>query len=288
VLPIAPEPPPLLTGALPNPAISTATSPIARRVKRRHRRSGGWWIPLLGGLILFGGLGWYVGQDLFPKPLRGELIGEVLDEVELPPVLVSLDASPMPNRQLEPLLSALESEPIPLLSDLMQVQIRGAESGLSISVQAGPKTRWYRIDAHSHPALAEYVKTRAAELDPPRLAAVNAAVVEFLEQYVRIREGKAPDTTVTAFRDQLALNALVKGLGYHVAATFGGRIYPCVAETDDGHLYFLLPQDPKQFAIIGRKHGDGPPKFPGEFTVIVQPGKSAADTDTPANLMPEN
>lgn len=286
---VAPDLPGNVLGDLPNPTLAAPISPVARKVKRRSRsRSFGWLIPVLCGLLLFGGLGWYVGKDLMPQPLRGELIGEALEEAELSPVLVPVDHSPLPARQLQPLLESLQSEPIPLLSDLMQVQIRGDDKGLLISLHSGPKTGWYRIDPRSHPALADYAREHAAELDQPRQKTVNAAAAEFIDQYAQIQEGKAPESTVTAFRDRLALNALVKGLGYHVAATVGSRVYPCVAETDDGHLYFLLPRDLKQFEIAGRAHGDGPPLFPGKFTVHVRTGEPPAAEPASSAPMPEN
>jgi hypothetical protein len=299
ILASAPEIAPVMPGELPNPAVSVSASPLVRRVKRRRRRSAAWVIPLLCGLALFGGMGWYVWQHVLPKPLAGELVAEVFDDAEIPPVLVSLDHSRLPMRQRTPLLEALEAEPVPLLSDLMQVQIRGAKSGLSISIAPGPKTVWYRIDPSRHPGLAEYRMAHAMELDRPRQAEVDQAAEEFLERFAEVRDGKSPETSVTSFRDRLALNALVRGLGYHVTATVGPRQYPCVAETDDGHLYFLLPPGLQQFELTGRKHADGPARFSGHFTVKVQPAarreKSTLDagdepmsTEPSDSVVPEN
>lgn len=262
----------------PNPAANPPVTSIAHKVRRRSRRSSSLLIPLVCGLILFGGLGWYVWQTMAPPLLSGELPGEELEDVEIPVVVVSVAHSPMPERQRGPLLDDLAAEPIPLLSDRMQVQIRGVEEGLAVSINRGSQTTWYRVDVRGHAGLGKYLSQLGGDLDRSRKVAVETAASEFLQQFSSVREGKAPETSLTPFRDQLALNSLVSGLGYHVVAVVGRRQYPCVAETEDGGLYFLLPPGLKQFELIGRTV-DGLVQFPGRFTVPVRPGSSRAPID---------
>jgi hypothetical protein len=69
----------------------------------------------------------------------------------------------------------------------------------------------------------------------------------------------------------LGLASLVGGLGHHLAAAVAQRQYPCVAETSDGSLYFLMPPGLQQFELVGRMHADERAMIPGRLTVVVRP-----------------
>jgi hypothetical protein len=270
-LPVVVAAPLIPPGALPDPTLPAVSSPIAARVRRRRRPASTVVIPLLCGLMLFGGLGWYVWQFSKSSGLSGTLPGEELEQVELPPIVVSVEHVPLTKPQTAALLESLAEQPLPLLSDLMQMQIRGTPQGLSISLQRGPKTVWYRVDPRGHAGIADVLARSGAELESARASDLRSASATFLRQYALVREQQAPLTSLTTFRDRLGLASLVGGLGHHLAAAVAQRQYPCVAETSDGSLYFLMPPGLQQFELVGRMHADERAMIPGRLTVVVRP-----------------
>lgn len=275
------EPPPL--GVLPNPtAPSARPSALARKVRRRAG-SRNWMrrlVPIGFGLILLALGGWFAVQMLLAERLEGELNAEHLETFEVPPVLIGRELFDLHPKHLDPLLEHLAADPLPLTSSRMDVQFRGSEKGVTISLSRGKETEWYRVDVRSNPVLGKYYQRESVALDEPRMKQVARAADEFIHDYQAVRAKEADITKVTPYRDSLGLNALVRGFGYHVMVASGQTLYPCVHEDADGGLFFLLPKGLKQFTLQGKQLARGETPFPGKYTVTVRSGKPAAPSPT--------
>lgn len=276
------EPPPL--GVLPMPtAASAKPSPLARKVRRRAG-SNAWMrrlIPIGFGLVLLGLGGWYAVGLLLADRLEGDLNAEHVQVFEVPPVLIARDQFDLHEKHLNPLLEHLAADPLPLTSSRMQVQFRGSEKGITISLSRGNESQWYRVDVRSNPALGRYYQQESVALDGPRMKQVAKAADGFIHDYKAVRAKESDIGKVTPYRDSLGLTALVRGFGYHVVAITGQTMHPCVYEDADGGLYFLLPKGLKQFALQGKRFPNGETPFPGKFTVKVQPEREEITVEEP-------
>jgi hypothetical protein len=256
--------------AAPPGAFPIATKPVVRKVRRR-RRGIPILVPISCVLLVVGLVGWVLWLDWSSRPLVGELNAVELEAVDLEPALVSRELLSGSNKQRDELLAQLETLPIPMISDLMQVQFRGSSAGLVVSITRGAKSAWYRVDVGSHPALAAYIQSKGNSWLKQRSADLIEAAAGFSRQYSEVTQKKAAESTMLPYRDQLGLTALTRGLGHQAVAIVGRTMYPCVYEEADGTLYFLLPPNLREFTFTGRKPETGEPLFTGEFTVKVKP-----------------
>ncbi|MDX1966785.1 MAG: hypothetical protein SFV23_06420 [Planctomycetaceae bacterium] len=258
---------------------------VSRKARRRGRRRSYWWFPLLGIGSLLGALAWMARPPGEGELLTGKLTGQSLTTADLPLAILSCDDSRLPSRQVEGLLEELGREGIDLKGDLMDVQIRGAKAGLTFAVLRGRRTDWYRVDVGSHRGLTSYLAGHREDLNATRLREATKARDDFFEARLRIEATQTGEIDLAEYRDRLALAALTRGLGYHVAARVENTLYRCVRETEDGLLYFLLPHGVKEFQLTGRKLPDGSTPFMGNFVVHVKPAPSAPDA--PAESAPK-
>ncbi len=267
-------------------------APLGRRVVKkrktgRKRPQVMWLVASLLGFGLSIGAGYVVWQQVLGGRLDGELIGTTLEDPHLPPATVPRAALGLISSALDPLLSDLEAQPVPLVSELMDIRIGGSKEGLVITIEPGTHTRWYRVDAKSHPGLAKFAAEHEKALNAPRVKQLDQAAPAFIRDYQKVRKKEADASEITPYRDTLALNALVHGLGAHTAAVVGRTVYPCVYEQADGSLYFLLPAKLKSFTLQGKLHPDGSRGlFTGEFRVVVKPDRSVPSESSPVESKP--
>lgn len=263
----APARPP---GAFPTATPRQPVHPTSVAARLRKKKSGGaWLIPFLFGLIACGVGGWFAWPYFLTEQLGGELVAETADSLELPPGLVAKSSIRHSSSEVEAVLADLEKSPEPLLSTLMQVQLRGSSNGLLVHLNAGPKTRFYRIAVRDNAPLTSYLSKHAAELEEQRMQDIERTGTAFFTEYRRVVAKQADKSSLTGFRNTLALPALVRGLGHQLVANYGRTAYPCVYEDHEGAVYFLLPPDAREFEITGRKHADGTVMFPASYKIKV-------------------
>lgn len=255
------------------PSDDAARSPVrskaslGRKVARKVSR-GLWLIPVVIALVLCGGFGWYAWQQYQSEQLGGELIAETADELELPPALVEKWSIKQEPDDVQAVLIDLEKSPVPLKSSLMEIELRGSSRGVFVHLKVGQSARFYRVDVSGNPPLAKYLSKHAANFEQRRMEEIEQVATAFAIEYRKVIAKKADQSSLTGFRNTLALPALVRGLGHQVVATYGRTIYPCVYEDRVGALYFLLPPDAKAFEISGRED-NGAVLFPARYKVKV-------------------
>jgi len=261
------------------PVVDAAPAPLTAPIGRRRRRRKP--IPpavLIVFLLVIvaavgGAAGWLYYQDWRSKQLVGELTAVELGYVELAPAMIDRTVIAVSEKEREELLRELQQNPLPMISELMQIQFRGSKAGLSIAIARGAKSNWYKVDTNSLPVLANYIQNQTEPLRTRRNEQVERAATEFLRQFQSVSQQKALDETILQYRDKLGVTALVRGVGLEAIAIVGQNMYPCVYEEADGTLYFLLPPRVKQFELTGRKNAAGRAIFPGRFTVTVKERK---------------
>lgn len=263
-------------GVLPDPTRSSPLPPsaVSRKVQRKARRRKGLWIPVLFIGIFVAVIVALTGPSIdwasLTGDLSGELTGSSLDDLDREPTRLSCKGVALPSRQVQGILEQFTKEPVVLSGNLMNAQVRGSEDGLLLSVRSGRETGWYQVNPNSNPRFAKYLAEQFEALEGRRAADVKQALDDFLATAVRVQGRQAPTDDYSPFRDRLLVPGMVQGLGYHVAALVGRELYPCVVESKEGHLYFLLPRNTQQFTIVGKKLPNGATPFPGKFVVNVE------------------
>ena len=249
---------------------SPTTGSIAQRLKKQRKRNPSWMIGGVILLLLLATAGYFVYPQLLSERLTGDLIAGSAETLDLRPVLIDKSRLKLSPDELAKLLKKLEQNPVPLNSNIMQIQLAGTEKGLKISIAAGSTTHFYRVNLKGNDAVEKFLSRHISELGEQRAKAVDQAATEFLLEYEKVLAKESPPDRITEFRDSLALNSLVGGFGQELVAVHGRGLYRCIYEDRDGGLYFLLPVGVKEFDLIGRKHTDGRVLAPAEFKVKVQ------------------
>jgi hypothetical protein len=272
----APEPLPGVPGPPPdtappfNPNAPRKTT-VARRMMRRNRkRRGGWIVPAIFGICLFAAVLAY--QKYFGAPLTGELQAVVVDENEFEPVgLVHRDLSGISKSRTNTVLDALETQSRRIESNVMVIDLQGGKRGIRVFMQNGLETQFYKVRVDNNRELQEYCDENIAKMDQALHDELSAAANRFFKDYEQSLKDEEEFKDVVDYRELLALNAMVGGLGYYVQAKKGEEAFPCVFE-DSEALYFLLKPGTERFEIVGRELANGTTPFPGHYKVRVERG----------------
>ena len=270
-VPTEPAPATLPTNLVP---VVDPTAPVRRVVRKRKSKRPPqvmWLIAAVLGIGLSIAAGYVVYLQVFNRKFTGDLNGIAQEELKLPNATLPKATLTLVTSALDPLLADLEAQPVPLVSDLMEVRIGGSKEGLTISVEHGLHTQWYQVDAKSHPRLAEFAAKNEKSWAAARTKKIDQAANQFIRDYQRVRTKESDSSVMPPYRDSLALPALVKGLGTQVVAVVGRTVYPCVYEQSDGMLYFLLPAKLKSFVLQGKPES----ALQAEFRVVVKRSETA-------------
>jgi predicted Zn finger-like uncharacterized protein len=269
---------PVATPRKPLPADS-----VSSRLKRK-KSGGAWMIPMVFGLLLCGVVGWFVWQQYQAVQLSGELAAETAEKLELPAAEISSSFFRQSPEEVKALMADLEKSPVPISSTLMRVQFGASKKGVTVRLDAGPSTSFYRVVIQDNAALINYRKNQTLQLEESREEDLSRAATSFATDFQSVRDKKADKSVLNDYRNSLALPALNRGLGHQLVAVYGQTPYPCVYEDRDGALYFLMPPGARGFEIVGRKDKDGRVVFPGKYQVKVdgefkQPSRDKGEPD---------
>lgn len=272
-------------GQLPVAAPRKALPPGSIASKLKKKKSGGsWLIPVGFGLALIGAVGWFVWQQYQSERLVGELTAEYAPVLELAAADVDRGLFKQSPDELKSVFDELEKSSVPFNSSLMQVLIGANKRTMEVRINAGVQTQFYRVDIQNDVALINYRKKHTFELEEYRVAELERAGTDFVNDYKKVLDKSAAKSTLNDYRNTLGLPALVRGLGLQVEAVYGNAPYRCVYEDREGALYFLLPAGAKGFEIRGRKY-NGKVIFPGKYQVTVKgemKAPSTENTESPA------
>ena len=273
----APAPRPL--GQLPVEAPRRALPAGSIASKLKKKKSGGnWLIPVGFGLVLIGAVGWFVWQQYQSERLVGELTAEFAGVLELDPADVDRGLFKQSPEELKEALEQLEKSSVPFNSPYMQVLIGANKRTMEVRLNAGVQTQFYRVETQNDPALINYRKKHSFELEEYRVAELERAGTDFINDYKKVLDKSAAKSSLNDYRNSLGLTALARGLGLQVEAIYGQSPYRCVYEDREGALYFLLPPGAKGFEIRGRKF-NGKVVFSGKYQVKVKGELKPPSTD---------
>lgn len=290
-------PPPLFPGpstdlsANPLDFDSQPTPPrksIARRYsKRRKRQSVNFIVPLVFGGILMGVVIWFFSKTTVK--LEGTLTAKVVTEDPTYLATVPRSLINLADDKLDFVFESLDKNPVNIPSGRMVVFFSASRKDLKVEIRAGTATRFYVVNFQKNVPLREWVAENLETLNAPRLAQLQQNATDFINDMQRARsedeKGKPGD--LLGYRNRLGLTALTKAFGFNVTAKVQSQLYRCVYQSDDGELYFLLPDNITSFQLVGRELADGSKLFPGTYTVKIQAAASKTQTSKTASEEPD-
>lgn len=265
----------------PGPIITEPARPSVARKLKKYRKSGSFAtvVPILFVAVLVGG-GYWLYDTLQPK-FSGNVTATQVEASKIPSVLFG--KTRIEGKQVEVLemLSALELNPANYLSDLMEVRLVGTRRALSVELQPGTETEFFRVNLMKFPAVKQFYVDHATKLDRPRIELLDQTLAEFKKDVLAGKDVNSQENILN-YRDNLALSITVGALGYHVEAIAEGKRYRCVFQDEENRLYFLLPTDTKQFTVVPRQKNDDAGPLPESFHFEVTEVKKAKSSEPAA------
>lgn len=235
-----------------------------RRVVRRRRRKKKvppWAIPVACIAVMGGLLAWWMFRSQ-PK-LEGELSAEAYGFLRPAPKLLDAASAGIDNTEMSLVAEAL-GEISSIKSDFIRIDLRGHRGAIEVRPVETRQTRFVKLIKKSNADLARYLKDMPDQLDEIRLKQLKSAARALVNKVGR--DGVAVDgTNNRTVRDDLALAVVTGPLGFHLAARYDNREFPCCYEDAEG-VYFLMPLAAERFRVEGREV-NGRVAFSGEYVV---------------------
>ena len=264
LVPAVEIPPPAVASNASEPQLNAAQPTVAQRFGRRKRHRAGILVPITLASVLLAALLHMVLQQA--PELTGDLRATAVELPKLEPGVIPKRLIALPAESVDRVLEDLAEDPLRIATNVVETELRGTRQGIAVSVRPGIQTEFFRVSTRSLSELSKYYDQHAAELTAIQEKELRGSLQEFFESWETDTPKRIPEQAMLRYRDQIALNALVGGLGYQLAAVVGNATYRCVYERDR-RFYFLLPPDTTQFEIVGRKHSNDTILFPGRYTV---------------------
>ncbi len=268
------------------------THAFVSTVPRRPAKSGsglGLIFGLLCGIGLIAGV-LYLAMTR-DKKFSGERLAYAVERgATLQATTIEKDEIDLEQDAIDNVLKTLAKNPVKITMESMKLELGSSRAGMEVSLREGDTTQFFRFPLDKE--MRAYRDKHIESLDAERKKEFKAALKKFFEKCdvaIRNREGALPlDANDPR---QVGLNACMRGFGYNVSALVpvdrGVVPYPCVFE-DEANIYFLLPQDTKEFKLVGKKPDGSASEFPGDYHVKVRsPKGEGSESEKPAKASKE-
>ncbi len=264
------------------------TSPIERL--REKRRKGSPYAALIPPLffgaifLVIGVVYWIWSQPSYEGTMTGTV---VISSYSLATDLAgqSYGAPPQPFKSL---MQELFQRPVDLRSSLINLRYMSDGQNLRILIRPGVDTKLVQVPLGDNKSIAKFYRNHQDELDGYRLDEMQRALKKLCADWTAASEAGRELETLPNYREKIALNAHVSGLGRICEAIVGNERYPCVEEDAAGRLMFLVPVATTAFKIRERPAADlGHARlFPSTLDIhvnVVVPTERAVPAAEPAS-----
>lgn len=258
----------------------SSTSPAPRRtvVAKESGNSGRMTgIGVMVALLLAAGIGgWqvYKNQPVYIAAVGGTRAPAAQGiSVSVPWAAVNVEPSRQP-----PVVEYFKRHQTAILSNILKIEIAASVNGLEIRAIPLEDAELIRIDPHANPDLTKYITANKAAWDAGRQKVLAQHGKELCDKILDAQLKGAKVPSISDYRDVVALNSLVRGLGRHVLAGSAGKLYPCIFEDKDGKLYFVVPIGTPDLMITEKTFEGQPHVLPSQFRLDVSLAPRAAVT----------
>ncbi|MCA9079215.1 MAG: hypothetical protein KDA58_01600 [Planctomycetaceae bacterium] len=227
-------------------------SPLERL--RRKRRQGSPLAalipPAIFGVLLIVGIGgfWWWNQPSY----SGSMLGTVVQSDYSLAAELAGGSLGAPTGAFHGLMQELFQQPVDLRSSVINLRYLSDGQSLTILIRPGLETKLVQVPLTDNRWISKFYAGHHDQLNGYRLDELQSALKKVCTDWQDATNAGRELETLPNYRETLAINAHVQGLGRICEALVGNERYPCVAEDSLGRLIFLVPADAKSFSIRER------------------------------------
>lgn len=264
----SPTAPPKNPGELPVVPVTDdpVTSKYLKKTRKKKKSLSGWIPPLLfGGLLV--GIAFFYMQETKPK-FEGTLAGERLDPNQS--IRIQLEGSTfnIDQKVFDQIVEELRLNPSTVRSSLVTLKFAAGAEGMELALRPGIDADLVKVPVQDIKTVAQFYKANYEKLDDARIDEIQKGLSLLAIDWGAANEDEKLKT-LPDYRNSVAYNAFVRGLGRICYARVGKAIYPCVHEDRSGALYFLVPIGTDSFVIRERTKLEDGPYFQSELAITV-------------------
>ena len=222
------------------PVAASSTTP-QRPANRVKASSTGLLIGVVIGIVVLAGVGgWQYVKNLpvYTGAVAGARVpaSSQAIPVSVPWATIGVDASTQP-----PVIEYFKRHKSSILSNMLTIEVGASALGLEIRLSPSEIATLVSVDPRLIPDLKELITAQEPSWDATRKAELLQSGKQLCENIAKAQLAGGRMSNIADYRDAVALNALVRGLGHHCQAVTNNTVYPCVFESKDGKLYFVAP-----------------------------------------------
>lgn len=175
-----------------------------------------------------------------------------------------------------PVIDYFKRHQTAILSNILKIEIAASLNGLEIRAIPVEGSELVGVDPHANPDLNAFIAANEAAWDAGRREVLAKYGKNLCDNVLEAQLKGDKVANISDYRDVVALNSLVRGLGRHVLAGSAGKLYPCVFEDKDGKLYFVVPVGTRELKITEKSFEGQPTVLPPQFRLDVSVAPPAA------------
>ncbi len=291
-----PPPPPVSTdpfdfsnmaAAAPAAAVSTPSYSKAARKKSTPRKplSPGLLIAIGLGVLLLVGVGiwqFIANQPVYSGSVAGERFpSERPISVTLPWASIDIPAATQPK-----VIEYFQRHQTSLANPILKIDISASPQGLIIRFATTADSILVSVDPQLVPDVKTLIDENRVVWDEARKKELSLFAQQLCDNLAKAQLTNAR-IELSSYRDTVALNALVRGLGRHCVGVSQRINYPCVFEDEVGNLYFAVPRMATDVTVMEKSNEGRVKVLPAEFRISASIPATASATPRVEPVGPE-
>ena len=219
---------------------------------------------VLVGLVLVGVVIW---QIIANQPVySGNVVGERFPSERPISVPLPWDAIEVPAETQPKVIEYFQRHQTSLASSLYKLDIAASPQGLVIRFATTADSFLVSVDPQMVPDVKTLIDQNKAAWDEARKRELTFYAQQLCDNIAKAQL-TGTRTEMAGYRDTVALNALVRGLGRHCVAAAKGTNYPCVFEDEAGKLYFVVHKTVTEITVKEKSGTERVPLLPPDFRI---------------------
>ena len=182
-----------------------------------------------------------------------------------------------PQTQL-PVIEYFKRHKTSLANNLLKIEMSATPAGLVVRFETTDESMLIGVDPQLLPDVKKLIDQNKATWNESRKRELTQYAQEMCANIVKAQAGGTRVESLSMYRDSVALNALVRGLGRHCVAQATKSSHSCVFEDEEGKLYFVVPQLTSEIAVQEKMMEGRPRVLPPGFQIWATIPASTAAT----------
>ena len=267
---------------VPTPAYSKATR---KKPTPRKPLSPGLLIAIGLGVLLLVGVGiwqFIANQPVYSGYIAGERFpSERPISITLPWASIEVPAATQPK-----VIEYFQRHQTSLANPILKIDITASHQGLIIRFATTADSILVSVDPQLVPDVKTLIDENKAAWDEARTRELTLFAQQMCDNLAKAQLTNSR-VELSTYRDTVALNALVRGLGRHCVGVTQRINYPCVFEDEVGKLYFAIPRMATEVTVMEKSSEARVKMLPPDFQISASIPATASATPRVEPAVPE-